>query len=288
MSTGENEASPSPDTEAPENISQPIARARPRQSSTERHNPAPNVVSSPEPLEAPAKHPRMAAAPSRPASGQPKPFSADPQSRQFVSGSASEQKAHSEPEPLDQENEQPGIRPKDDRRSVVAFVESKTPAPTSPPKRTITSVGPPYPSGPGPVARKQDPPSDSKEPPGEGLERGVPIQLGPGRVVAPQAGDPAPSLATAEASIARHDRENASRVPFDMPAAATPPDSPPPQVVIDRLEIEVVPLPQAAAPKLSGKPDRGAGAARPQRPISQIGPLTHSTASRHYLALRYR
>ena len=196
MSTGENEASPSSNTEAPENISQPIPRARPRQSSTERHNPAPNVVSSPEPFEAPAKHPRMVAAPSRPASVEPKPFSADPQSRQFVSGSASEQKAHSEPETRDQENEQAGIRPKDDRRSVAAFVESKTPASTSPPKRTITSVGPPYPSGPGPAARKQDPPSDSKEPPGEGLER-APIQLRPGIVAPPQTGEPAPGLATA-------------------------------------------------------------------------------------------
>jgi len=286
MSIGASEASPS-DTDAPENISQTVPTARPRQSSTERHNPAPNVVSGPEPFEAPAKQPRMVAAPSRPASGEPKPFSADPQSRQFVSGSASEQRAHSEPETLDQENEQPGIRPKDDRRSVAAFVESKTPASTSPPKRSITSVAPPYPSGPGPVARKQDPPSGSKEPPGEGLER-VPIELGPGRVVAPQAGEPGPSLATAEASIARHDRENAPRVPFNMPAVAAPPDSPPPQVVIDRLEIEVVPPPQVAAPKLSGKPDPEAGAARPQRPISQIGPLTHSTASRHYLALRYR
>lgn len=286
MSSGGDEALPS-DAAAPENITQPVTRAGARQSAAGRQNPTPNVASGPEPSESPAAPATMVVAPSRLASGEPKPFSPDPQSRQPVSGSAFEPKAHSKREILHQENELPGIRPKDDRRTVAAFVESKTSASTIPSQQSITSVEPPYPNGPGLVARKQDPPSDFKEPPGEGLER-VPIQLGPGRVVAPYAGEPGANLTTTEASIARHDRENAPRVPFNMPAAVAPLDSRAPQVVIDRLEIEVVPPPVAAAPKPSGKPDRESGAGRPQRPVSQIGPLSQSTASRNYLSLRYR
>lgn len=61
-----------------------------------------------------------------------------------------------------------------------------------------------------------------------------------------------------------------------------------PRVVIDRLEIEVVPPPPAMPPKPSEKSDRKSVAARPRRPVSQIGPLSPSTASRHYLSLRYR
>jgi hypothetical protein len=221
MSSGENEGSPSSDTEAPENISQPVARARPWQSATERHNTAPNVVSSPEPFEAPAKHPRMVAAPSRPASGEPKPFSADPQSRQFVSGSASEQKAHSEPETLDQENEQAGIRPKD-RRSVAAFVESKTPASTSPPSGLSRPLGRRILPGPDPRHASKIRLQIPKNRPGKALSE-RPFSLARNRPPADRRAGTRPG--DGRGSIARQDRENASRVPFDMPAAATPPGS---------------------------------------------------------------
>jgi hypothetical protein len=57
-----------------------------------------------------------------------------------------------------------------------------------------------------------------------------------------------------------------------------------PRVIIDRLDIEIVP-PAAAAPKENG--DRKATVSRPRAPVSQIGPLSQTTASRHYLSLRY-
>jgi hypothetical protein len=59
-----------------------------------------------------------------------------------------------------------------------------------------------------------------------------------------------------------------------------------PRVVIDRLEIEVVPPPAPVKPEQAS--ERTAPSSRPRRPVSEIGPLTQSTASRHYLALRYR
>jgi hypothetical protein len=71
------------------------------------------------------------------------------------------------------------------------------------------------------------------------------------------------------------------------PTAPLHPDPTGPRVVIDHLEIEVVP-PAVSAEKPVAKPARRREAARPRPLVSQIGPLTHSVASRHYLALRHR
>lgn len=83
-------------------------------------------------------------------------------------------------------------------------------------------------------------------------------------------------------------RESDSRLPLALPGLEGENDTGGPQVVIDRLEIEVV-LPQRPPdPQPSRRIDPKAGNAQPRAPISQIGPLSQSTASRHYLAMRYR
>lgn len=72
------------------------------------------------------------------------------------------------------------------------------------------------------------------------------------------------------------------------PEAIPPPAATGPRVIIDRLQIDVVPPPSPAAPKPALQPERGNGGARPRGPVSQIGPLSHGTTARHSFALRYR
>lgn len=64
-----------------------------------------------------------------------------------------------------------------------------------------------------------------------------------------------------------------------------------PRVVIDRLEIEIVPPSPAPPPPAPAGHDRGrATPKRPgaNRPVSKIGPLSDAMAASRALSLRYR
>ena len=107
------------------------------------------------------------------------------------------------------------------------------------------------------------------------------------RIMVPQ-GDQAMRHPAASETVITKPGEGKSSQRISMPAAVAPSDPSPAQVVIDRLEIEVVPPPPQTASKPPAKSEPGMEAARPQRPVSKIGPLSQSTAFRHYLSLRYR
>ena len=274
------------DTEPSDIVSQPLTTDSPRQPSAERQNDAPPmVVCRPKPSPAPTAPAKMAALRSQPASPGVETFPSEVSSRHPISESASEPKANLEPEIP--ENKIPVIRhPKHESQAVAVLEERTTPEPQSFPQRLIPFVAP-SPTRPA-VERKQDPPAGSKESAGKALVREL-NQPAPARIVAPHMDEPtSPNFARAEPAIPSHEADDGPNLSPRMPAAVAPLDSHPPQVVIDRLEIEVVPPPTAASAKSSGKRDREAGATRPQRPGSQIGPLSQSTALRHYLSLRYR
>ena len=126
----------------------------------------------------------------------------------------------------------------------------------------------------------------SKESPGKYLEPEF-SKPATETVAVPQRDQPLRHPSAVETAIAKHREENSSQR-LSMPAAVALSESSRAQVVIDRLEIEVVPPPPQTAPKPPARSESGMEAARPQRPVSKIGPLSQSTAFRHYLSLRYR
>lgn len=78
--------------------------------------------------------------------------------------------------------------------------------------------------------------------------------------------------------------------PSAPPPVTTPSRAPGPRVVIDRLQVEVIPPPPSKAGKSERKvpnenrhPSTG-----PQAVPSQIGPLNLNTSARHYLSIRHR
>jgi hypothetical protein len=275
------------DTAAQDDLSAPLATDIPRRSPTERPYVAPKILSGLEPSGTAPAPVKTIVAQSQPASGEPRSFPPNPQSWQPASEGAFEPEAPSKRKALHHGNELPGIPPTKDADRTVA-VEGKALAAASRSQRSITPLASPFSTEPGPAHLKRDASSGSNKALGDGPERKI-SQLERGRVDSRNGEEPTLNFSAAETSMTKDERDSSPRVPFDMPAAVAPPDSPPPQVVIDRLEIEVIaPSVATAAAKPSGKPDRKAGVLRPQRSVSQIGPLSQGTASRHYLSLRYR
>lgn len=265
-----------PDTAVPDD--QGATRTLPRHSPRDYRHPTPNVVAGPSVLETPAAA-ATHATPLRLTPSEPKTLSQNPESREPATGSAFAPKPDSVREIPHQENEPLGIQSTKDAGQALA---SK---PTSLAKRSTTAVAPSLPIRLENVDSEPKPRPRSRQRTGEDPEPR--LCPGPESQPAPHRSDPAPGLA-AEGSTPKHEHDNGPPARPDIPAAVAPSHPQPPQVVIDRLEIEVVPPPAAAAPKPSGNPRRESGAGRPQRPVSQIGPLSQSTASRHYLSLRYR
>jgi hypothetical protein len=110
----------------------------------------------------------------------------------------------------------------------------------------------------------------------------------------PRQSQPAiPTSASPHASGASREGERADLSSPTAPRALSPetiplPAAAGPQVVIDRLQIDVVPPPPPAAPATARSSRRAEAGARTRGPISQIGPLGQGPSTRHHLALRYR
>jgi hypothetical protein len=216
---------------------------------------------------------------------EPKPLSVASPLRKPRTRSSPEPRESSEPQPAQHENEPPRVRSAKADGPSVATQEAASAIPSQS-RRMATSVALPSRPEPRAVDRGQDSPTGSKEAPVKHLEPEF-SQPATEMVAVSQRDQPLRHPAAVETAIAKH-REEKSSQRLSMPAAVAPSEPSRAQVVIDRLEIEVVPPPPQTAPKPPARSESGMGAARPQRPVSKIGPLSQSTAFRHYLSLRYR
>jgi hypothetical protein len=220
-----------------------------------------------------------------PVSVETKPFSLDPDEPKPGLRSFPESRESSEQQGVHPENKSPTIqRAQAISRGARGHREGS--AATSAPRRIASSLALKSHLEPSPLDRRDEPSSRVEEPPPKipGAELREPA---PKKIVFPQKDQRMPHSVTAEPSMAKR-REHASPPQLSMPAAIPPSDSPPVQVVIERLEIEVVPPAPQPSLKPAPQSEHRMEAARPQRSVSKIGPLSPSTAFRHYLSLRYR
>ena len=281
MLSGENETSAS-DAEMPDDITVARAdtpRAGPRQA------PAGRSTVEPEPKSSPGSLGTTDGSPILSAPEEPKPLSVASPLRKPPMRSSLEPRESSEPQPAQRENEPPRVRSAKADGPSAATQEEAFAIPSQS-RRMATSVALPSHLKPRAIDRGQDSSSTSKESSVKHLEPEF-SQPATEMVAVSQRDQPLRHPAAVETAIAKR-REEKSSQRLSMPAAVAPSESSRAQVVIDRLEIEVVPPPPQTAPKPPARSESGMEAARPQRPVSKIGPLSQSTAFRHYLSLRYR
>jgi hypothetical protein len=281
MLPGENETSAS-DAEVPHDIT--VARADTPRAGLRQ---APVVRSSvePEPKSPPGSLGTTEGSPILSAPEEQKPLSVASPLRKPPMRSSLEPRESSEPQPAQHENEPPRVRSaKADGPSAAP--EEEASAIPSQSRRMATSVALPSLPKLRAIDRGQDSSSTSKESSVKHLEPEF-SQPATEMVAVPQRDQPLRHPAAVETAIAKRREEKISQR-LSMPAAVAPSESSRAQVVIDRLEIEVVPPPPQTAPKPPARSESGMEAARPQRSVSKIGPLSQSTAFRHYLSLRYR
>jgi hypothetical protein len=223
--------------------------------------------------------------PIRPVSDETKPFSANSASEKPPVKNSRERRDDSAQQAPHRDNEAPVIRRHQadsggggGRGEPSAIANITSPA--------ATSLRPPSHQEPRRAELRHNAPSVVDEAPGRNLESEIREPAAPGVVPRPK-GQRISRSTAAETSIAGR-RDDATPPRPSMPAAIPPGDSSPAQVVIDRLEIEVVPPAPQPSPKPAAQSEQRMEAARPQRSVSKIGPLSPSTAFRHYLSLRYR
>jgi hypothetical protein len=223
--------------------------------------------------------------PIRPVSDETKPYSLDSASKKPPVQSSRDRRENSGPQAPHRETEGPVIRRLHaDSGGEGEHGDPSAVAPIS--RQAATSVTPPSHQEPRLAERRHDPPSVVDEPTGRNLE-GESREPAAPRVVPPPKDQRMSRSPATETSMAGR-REDVSPARPSVPAAIPPGNSPPAQVVIDRLEIEVVPPAPQPSPKPAAQSGDRTEAVRPQRSVSKIGPLSPSTAFRHYLSLRYR